>query len=52
MTIQTLSKLQQTYLKEERQVLLECLERNQKNNYPYDLSKFWCRIEDINEMIK
>ena len=51
MTIQ-LSKLEQLYLKEEQSILLECLERNELSNYPFDLSKFMLRVEEINDLLK
>lgn len=38
----------QIYLQEEREVLLDCLERNEKENYPFDLTKFLERVEEIN----
>ena len=52
MTTQQLSKLEQVYLKEERYILIDCVDRNRINNYPFDLTKFWNRVEEINRLLK
>ena len=44
--------MENEYLIEERQVLLECLERNYENFFPYDLINFWRRVEDINKILR
>ena len=40
----------ESQLQEEKTVLLDCMEINANNNYPYDLTSFWERVGEINEI--